>query len=135
MQSKKIHIAVVIDEYGGTLGIVTIEDIIEELVGEIYDEYDEIETPFKKNEDGSIMVNGVASLNDFFDLVEIIPNEDYDANTVSGWVTEKLSELPQVGRTFDYNKISVEVTKITKKRVVEVKVKVNEDYNESQDDE
>ncbi len=135
LQSKKIHIAVVIDEYGGTLGIVTVEDIIEELVGEIYDEYDEIETPFKKNEDGSIVVNGVASLNDFFDLVEIIPNEEYDANTVSGWVTEKLSELPQVGRTFDYNKINVEVTKITKKRVVEVKVKVNEDYNESQEDE
>ncbi len=127
LQTKKVHMAVVLDEYGGTLGIVTVEDIIEELVGEIYDEYDEEVQPIVKNSDGTLTVNGDASLDDFFDYVEIVPNEEFEANTVGGFVTEILLEMPTVGKIIEYKHVKIEVTKITKKRVVSVKVEILQD--------
>ncbi|MBO5713170.1 MAG: HlyC/CorC family transporter, partial [Clostridia bacterium] len=86
LQVKKIHMAVVLDEYGGTLGIVTMEDIIEELVGEIYDEYDEESTEIRQTEDGTYRVNGSANLDDFFEFFDlVIDGDEFDANTVGGW--------------------------------------------------
>ncbi len=126
LQATKTHIAVVLDEYGGTLGIVTVEDIIEELVGEIYDEYDEEVVPIRKNDDGSYLVIGSANLDDFFETVGIITEDEFDANTVNGWVTERLEELPQLGKKFEYKNIDVEVTKISRKKVLEIKVWVKD---------
>ena len=134
MQSKKIHMAVVLDEYGGTLGIVTVEDIIEELVGEIYDEYDEEIKPIITNDDGTLTVNGEASLDDFFDLIELIPDEEFEANTVGGFVTEQLLEMPTVGKIIEYKHVKIEVTKITKKRVVQVKAQIMQDKIEKDED-
>ena len=128
--------AIVLDEYGGTLGIVTVEDIIEELVGEIYDEHDEEFEPFKENADGSITVNCLTELDDFFEKFEIFEDEDEecDANTVGGWVNEKLGELPTTGKKFSYQNLDVTVSKTTKKKALEIKVIVNE-KTEDEDEE
>lgn len=127
LQAKKVHMAVVLDEYGGTLGIVTVEDIIEELVGEIYDEYDEETKPIKNLGNSVYSVNCSCELSLFFEEFNLYDDDDeFDANTVSGWVTEQLGELPTTGRKFSYKNLDVEVTKTTMKKVVEIKVKVNE---------
>lgn len=125
LQASKIHMAVVVDEYGGTLGIVTMEDIIEELVGEIYDEYDEEATEIRKLDDGSYRVNASANIDDFFEFFDvIIDGDEYDANTVGGWVSEKLGELPQVGKEFIFQNLKISVTKSTRKKLIEIKVDV-----------
>ncbi len=123
LQAKKVHMAVVLDEYGGTLGIVTVEDIIEELVGEIYDEYDEDTELIKELSNDQYLINCSAELTLFFDKFELYDDEEeFDANTVGGWITEKLGELPTTGRKFDYKNIRVEVTKASLKKVLEIKV-------------
>ena len=123
LQAKKVHMAVVLDEYGGTLGIVTVEDIIEELVGEIYDEYDETTELIKDLGNDVYVINCSAEINLFFDKFELWDDEEeFDANTVSGWITEQLGELPTTGRKFNYKNLKVEVTKTTMKKVVEIKV-------------
>ena len=122
LQAKKVHMAVVLDEYGGTLGIVTVEDIIEELVGEIYDEYDEDTELIKELGNDQYLVNGSAELTLLFDKFDLYDDEEFDANTVGGWITEKLGELPTTGRKFDYKNLKVEVTKASMKKVLEIKV-------------
>lgn len=127
LQAKKLHMAVVLDEYGGTLGIVTMEDIIEELVGEIYDEYDEESELFKQLGENVYSVSGSAETDDFFEKFDLYDeDEEFDANTVSGFITELLGELPQTGKSFTYKNLDIKITKTTRKRVVEIKVTVNE---------
>jgi CBS domain containing-hemolysin-like protein len=128
LQSKKLHMAVVLDEYGGTLGIVTVEDIIEELVGEIYDEHDEEFVEIKENADGSFVVNCATEVDNFFEKFNIEEDEEFDANSVGGWVTEVLGEIPQTGKVFDYKNLTVTVLKTTRKKVLEVKVVQNESF-------
>ncbi len=131
LQKKKVHIAVVLDEYGGTLGILTLEDILEELVGEIYDEHDEIINYFKELDQNTTIVDGNALLSDAFERFNLEDDEDnFDANTMSGWVIEFLGTIPHAGYQFDYKNISVEVLKSTVKRVLQVKVVVNEQTDE-----
>ncbi len=135
LQKRKLHMSIVLDEYGGTLGLVTVEDIIEELVGEIYDEHDEEFTPFKDNEDGSVIVNCLTELDVFFERFGIEEGDvEFDANTVGGWVNEKLGELPTTGKVFTYKNLDVKVIKTTKKKVLEIKVVVNENYNPENDE-
>ncbi len=133
LQAKKVHMAVVLDEYGGTAGIVTVEDIIEELVGEIYDEYDEESEPIKKIEENVYIVSGGLELDKFFEEFDLLDDDEYDSNTVSGFITEILGELPITGKEFDYKNLHVEVTKTTVKKVLEVKVIVLENYEEIED--
>ena len=134
LQLKKMHMAVVLDEYGGTMGIVTVEDIIEELVGEIYDEYDEFDEEIVKNEDDTYIVNCKMSLDNFFEHFDLIDEvEEFDANTVGGWVTEQFGELPIAGKEFNYQNLTVKVVKATRKKVIEVKVTINETIQESED--
>ncbi len=130
MQKSKIHLAVVVDEYGGTSGIVTMEDILEELVGEIYDEHDEVEEFIKKTGDGIYVVNGNAPLLDVFDYIGVDIREDFESASVGGWVTEQMEKMPVAGENFDYSNLHITVTRSTQKRVAEVKITVAEPEEE-----
>ena len=125
LQSKKLHMAIVLDEYGGTLGLVTVEDIIEELVGEIYDEHDEEIVEMKENQDGTFTISGAMEIDNFFEKFDLLDDEEqFDANSVGGWVTEFLGEIPLSGKTFEYKNLVVKVTKSTRKKVLEINVSV-----------
>ena len=87
--------AVVVDEYGGTEGIITLEDILEELVGEIWDEHDEATEDFCQQSDGSWLVSGSASVDDLYETLGLPEDEDIDSNTVNGLVQEKTHHLPR----------------------------------------
>ena len=127
LQKNKVHIAVVLDEYGGTLGIVTLEDILEELVGEIYDEHDEVVNYFKALGDGQFTVDGNTPLKDAFEFFSLDGEEDnFEASTFSGWVIEMLGEIPRVGAKLTYLNLEIEVLKATIKRVLLTKVTVKE---------
>ena len=125
LQKKKTHLAVVLDEYGGTLGLVTLEDILEELVGEIYDEHDTEINHFKKIDEDTYLIDGNAPLSDTFEEFNLgDPEEESDASTVSGWVIETLGEIPRSGVKFDYANVTIEVMKSTVKRVLQVKLTI-----------
>lgn len=124
MQKQKVHMATVVDEYGGTLGIVTLEDILEELVGEIWDEHDEVVDYFTKLDDEHYLVDGNAELTEFFEIFSQEEDEESDSNTVSGWIIERSGDIPPIGYTFDYNNLTITVTKRTLKKVLEVKVEI-----------
>ena len=122
LQKNKAHMAVVVDEYGGTEGLLTMEDILEELVGEIWDEHDEVVESFRKQSDGSFLVAAGADLSDLYDLFSI--KGDCDASTVSGWVIDQLGRLPLVGDHFQAEGLDVTVTMVDHRRVLEVRVAV-----------
>jgi CBS domain containing-hemolysin-like protein len=123
-QNKKLHIAVVLDEYGGTAGIVTLEDIIEELVGEIADEYEESEPePVKKLDADTIEVDArmyVGDLNDEFDM-DLPEDDDYD--TVGGFVFSHLGYIPRAGASFTYRNLEFTITAAEPRRVVSIRIK------------
>ena len=123
LQQNKVHMAVVVDEYGGTQGIVTMEDILEELVGEIWDEHDEVIEEFRKQSDGSYLVACSADLDDLYDLFDMKPSEEYDASTVSGWVMEEIGRVPDVGDRFQADGLDVCVTRVEHRRVMEIRVR------------
>ena len=100
LREQHHHMAVVVDEYGGTEGIITLEDILEELVGEIWDEHDEVTEDFRQQSDGSWLVAGSASVDDLFETLDLPEDEDIDSNTVNGLVQEKTRHLPKVGDHF-----------------------------------
>lgn len=126
LQKKKIHIAVVLDEYGGTLGLVTLEDILEELVGEIWDEHDEEIDYFKRLSENTYLVDGNTPLTDAFELFGIKDEkENFEASTLSGWLIEYLGEIPHVGKKLSYLNLDFEIMKSTVKRILQVKVTIN----------
>ena len=121
LREQHHHMAVVVDEYGGTEGIITLEDILEELVGEIWDEHDEETEDFRKQSDGSWLVAGSASVDDLFETLELPEDEDIDSNTVNGLVQEKTHHLPKVGDHFQLNDYEGVVTRTARRRVTEVR--------------
>lgn len=132
LQRSKAHMAAVIDEYGGTEGIVTMEDIIEELVGEIWDEHDEVIEWFKKIGDDKYLVSCNADVDDMFDLFDIEPDEEIDVTTVNGWITMLFEEIPDVGGKIVYKDLHITITKAEAKRVLEIQVeKINEEENKT----
>ncbi|MBE5762684.1 MAG: HlyC/CorC family transporter [Clostridiales bacterium] len=126
LQKGKMHIAIVISEFGGTMGIITLEDILEELVGEIWDEHDEIEEPVKKISDTEYEIAGQYSVDDFFDLFEIDRDpDDYDSVTISGFVGEILDRTPQENDTLSFDNLFIKVLKVEYNRIASIYVKVN----------
>ncbi len=123
LQKKKVHIAVVTDEYGGTLGMVTLEDILEELVGEIWDEHDQEETFIKEVSSDNYLVDGNGNLKEMFEFFKMDgEDEAFDANTVSGFIIELLGEIPNASRKLEYKNLEIEVLKSTVKRVLQAKI-------------
>ena len=122
LREQHHHMAVVVDEYGGTEGIITLEDILEELVGEIWDEHDEETEDFRKQSDGSWLVAGSASVDDLFETLELPEDEDIDSNTVNGLVQEKTCHLPKVGDHFTLGGYEGVVTRTARRRVTEVRL-------------
>ena len=122
LREQHHHLAVVVDEYGGTEGIITLEDILEELVGEIWDEHDEVTEDFRKQSDGSWLVSGSASVDDLYEELDLPEEEDIDSNTVNGLVQEKTCHLPKVGDRFALGEYDGVVTRTAKRRVTEVRL-------------
>ena len=127
LQKSKSHIAVVADEYGGTLGIVTMEDILEELVGEIWDEHDEVEEDFQKLDEHSYLVAGSTDFDKFTRFFDM--DIDADCNTVSGWVLEQLGRIPDEGDEFLWENLKVVVTGTDSRRVMELMVQIIDQEN------
>jgi len=121
LQREKAHMVIVVDEYGGTEGLVTLEDIVEELVGEIWDEHDEVTEDFRQQSDGSWLVSGSASVDDLYETLDLPEDEDIDSNTVNGLVQEKTHHLPKVGDHFQLNDYEGVVTRTARRRVTEVR--------------
>ena len=120
LQKTKSHMAVVVDEYDGVQGIVTMEDILEELVGEIWDEHDEVVEEYRALPDGGYLVDGGANLDDMLELFDI--HKEYDPVTVNGWVREELGRFPKAGDSFECDNLIVTVEKAEKRRATEVRV-------------
>lgn len=123
LQQKHEHMAVVTDEFGGTDGILTMEDILEELVGEIYDEHDEEIEEFEKVGENEYRILCTSDIEDMFDFFSL--SCETESNTVSGWILEQLEKIPEEGDTFDYENLHIFVTKTDSRRVLEIVVKVD----------
>lgn len=131
MQSKQCQIAVVLDEFGGTYGILTIEDVLEELVGEIYDEHEQVFQPFREISEDIYQVDAKAELEDFCEFFHI--KIDSEMNTLNGWVGEMLSDLPQIGDTFQYGKLTIKVLEVSNHTVSCLEIKMDRNYHEVND--
>ena len=123
MQREHAHMAVVVDDYGGVIGIITLEDILEELVGEIWDESDEVIENIRERPDGSYDINGSTRLSDMCESVGC--SIDSNADTVGGWVTETLGGIPVSGESFECSGMLVTVEATDERRVLEVNVNVS----------
>ena len=120
LQQAKTHVAVVVDECGGTCGIVTMEDILEELVGEIWDEHDEEEVFIHKVDKGTYLVDAAMDFDDFAEFFHL--NEETEMTSVSGWVMEQCDRVPEVGDRFSCQDLDVLVTRVDNHRTCEIKV-------------
>ena len=123
MQREHAHMAVVVDDYGGVIGIITLEDILEELVGEIWDESDEVIENIRERSDGSYDINGSTRLSDMCESIGC--SIDSEADTVGGWVTEMLGGIPESGESFECGGMHVTVESTDERRVLEVNVNVS----------
>ena len=124
MQDSHNHIAIVVNEYGVTSGVVSMEDIIEELVGEIWDELDEAVEPIKEISENKYRVLSTVSLDEFFTFFEIDTDEESASTTVNGWINERAESIPEVGFTFTYDRLTVTVTKADDIMSHEIEVEV-----------
>ena len=122
MQAKKAHMVIVVDEYGQTSGLVALEDILEEIVGNIFDEHDKERQLITKQPDGSFLMHGMASFDDVMDLLELEAQEEYD--TLNGFLTSLIDRIPADGETFSiaYEGYQFQVTKVAHKMIQEVLV-------------
>lgn len=121
LQKGKTHIAVVVDEYGGTCGIVTMEDILEELVGEIWDEHDEIEVLLHKTGEDTYLVDAGMDLEEFCEHFHV--KTDSEMVSVSGWVMEQFGRVPEAGEEFEWNGLHVRVKSVEAHRIEQIEVR------------
>ena len=120
LQQAKTHVAVVVDEYGGTCGIVTMEDILEELVGEIWDEHDEEEVFLRKIAPDTWLVDAGMDFDDFAEFFQL--KTDSEMVSVSGWVMEQFGRVPEASDSFTFDDLAVRVTKVENHRIEEIQV-------------
>ena len=135
-QSSKTHIAIVVDEFGGTMGLVTLEDVIEEIVGEINDEYDEVERSFVKINSNTYLFEAKTMLSDFYKALdlddELFEEVSGDADSLAGLLLELKGDFPDLHESIDYRHITFEVMEMDERRIVKIKVVV---HNTSQEKE
>lgn len=124
-QTSKTHLVILLDEFGGTEGLVTLEDVLEELVGEIYDEHDDIDQDFVQQADGSLLVDGSVQLSDLLERLHV--PDTYDADTVGGWAAEVLGVIPTVGSRFTEAGITAEVVEMDRRRVKHLRIEPKQD--------
>ena len=124
LRRAKQHLAVVVDEYGGTLGVLSMEDVLEQLVGEIWDETDEVEEEIVERPDGRFELDGDMVISDFIELMELNEEDfDFESDTVGGWTIEMFGSFPSVGDSFDYENLRVTVLERDGQRVEKVLVR------------
>lgn len=124
LQKTKSHMAVVLDDYGGTSGILTLEDILEELVGEIWDEHDDIVEAVKQLDEHQYLVLGNSSVEDFLEIIG--SKEEPDVLTVNGWIVEKIGTLPEEGSTYTYDPYIFNIVKMDGKRIDLVQITIKD---------
>lgn len=123
LKNSKCHMAIVVDEFGGMTGLVTMEDIIEELIGDVWDEHDEIEEDFIEQPDGSCLVDCSADLDELFEKYDIYPDEDENLpQTVNGWLLMEFGNFPDLNDILEYKGYLFEITKIDQKKIEEVRI-------------
>ena len=133
LQKNKKQIAIIVDEYGGTAGLITMEDILEEIVGDIYDEYDEIEEEYEKIDDKTYIISGSMPIYDVNKLLEAhIPEGDYD--TLSGYLQEELGRIPTEEEmpTVETEELTFKIEEYEDKRILKVKVCKNENLSKEE---
>ncbi len=132
LQTNKSHLAVVLDEYGGTLGIVTMEDILEELVGDIWDEHDEVVEDYKEISENTFRIDCGGNLEDFCEFFDL--EIESDSITINGWIMEVLDKIPACGDKFSFENLDVTVTETDFHRVSTIHVVRNEPVDEDEED-
>ena len=128
-QENKVHVALVVDEYGGTSGLITLEDILEEIVGDISDEYDEEEKLYTKIDAQNFVFEAKILLNDFYKIDEIT-KDDFgkitdEVETLAGLILELVGEIPQKGQKVNFGRYEFEVISVDDRRIIEVKLFIN----------
>lgn len=126
LRTSKSHMAIVKDEYGGTLGIVTMEDILEELVGDIYDEHDKVTVKIKKTNNFKYIITGQTYLDELEDIIDLSELEDEDYTTVNGWALANLGKMGKPGDSFKYKNMEVIVKKANNKMILEVELNIEQ---------
>jgi len=125
-RANKNHMAIVVDEYGGTMGLITMEDILEQLVGDIWDDSDEIVSDYTQTGENTYDISGDMNVYDFFELVDV-SDKDFDSEytTIGGWAIEMLESNPREGDSFKYKNLYIIVSEMEDMRVMKVSVRVN----------
>ena len=122
MKKEKVHLAIVVDEYGGTAGLVTLEDILEEIVGEIEDEYDKGEPPVQKIDEDNYKVAAKVSIHDLYEFLELdLPEKEFE--TVGGLIYDLVGGVPEEGKMIEYKGLSFQVERVKGQRIVKVRIK------------
>ena len=124
LQNNKSHMALIADEYGGTMGIITLEDILEELVGEIWDEHDKVVNDIEKIAEDEYSVRGNANIEKVLEEFDL--EEEFEVNSVNGWVMQQFGKIPKVGESFEYKNLKIVIQKATKRCVLEIRITVDE---------
>jgi putative hemolysin len=121
MQKSKTHIAIVIDEYGGTAGLITIEDLLEEIVGNIFDEYDDVVLEYEKVDESTYLVDGLLSISEINDIMHLdLPEEEFD--TISGMILSLSGKMPEVGEEVEFDDVAFRIEEVDDKRISKIKI-------------